>query len=60
MQFTLFLTATAGLEGFSLTTYCSAQVDVDATPFIRFVWHLMRQSALDLQAGQSGRKAARR
>ena len=37
-----------------------AQVDADAAPFILFVWHLVRQSALDLQAKQSGRKAARR
>jgi Fic family protein len=37
-----------------------AQVDADAAPFILFVWHLIRQSALDLQAKQNVRKAARR
>jgi hypothetical protein len=37
-----------------------AQVDADAAPFIVFVWHLIRQSALELQAKQSGRKAAQR
>jgi Fic family protein len=37
-----------------------AQVDADAAPFILFVWHLIRQSALELQAKQSGRKAAQR
>jgi Fic family protein len=37
-----------------------AQVDGDAVPFIRFVWHLIQQSAMDLQRKQSGRKAARK
>jgi hypothetical protein len=38
-----------------------AQVDGDATSFIRFVWHLIQQSATDLLlAKQSGRKGPRR
>lgn len=41
-----------------------AQVDGDAVPFIRFVWHLIHQSAMDLRRKQSGgqpaRKASRR
>jgi Fic family protein len=37
-----------------------AQVDGDAVPFIRFVWHLIPQSALDLQHKRSGRKPARK
>ena len=38
----------------------NAQVDGDAIPFIRFVWHLIQQSATDLQRKQSGRKTARK
>jgi hypothetical protein len=38
----------------------NAQVDGDAIPFIRFVWHLIQQSATDLQRKQSGRKPARK
>ena len=37
-----------------------AQVDEDATSFIRFVWHLIQQSATELSARQSRRKTARR
>jgi len=37
-----------------------AQVEADATSFIRFVWHLIQQSATDLLAKQNGRKVARR
>ena len=37
-----------------------AQVDGDGAPFIRFLWHLIRQSAMDLRATQSRRKPARR
>jgi Fic family protein len=37
-----------------------AQVDGDAVPFIRFVWHLIQQSAPDLFAKQSGSKPTRR
>ncbi len=37
-----------------------AQVDGDAVPFIRFVWHLIQQSAMDLQRKRSGRKPARK
>jgi Fic family protein len=37
-----------------------AQVDGDATTFIRFVWHLIHQSTMDLRAKQSKRKTARR
>jgi len=36
-----------------------AQVDGDATSFIQFVWHLIRQSAMDLRAKQSARMAGR-
>ena len=38
----------------------SAQVDGDAIPFIQFVWHLIQQSATDLQRKQSGRKTGRK
>jgi Fic family protein len=37
-----------------------AQVDGDAVPFIRFVWHLIEQSAMDLRRKQSGGKPARK
>jgi hypothetical protein len=37
-----------------------AQVDGDAVPFIGFVWHLIQQSAMDLQRKRSGRKPARK
>jgi Fic family protein len=37
-----------------------AQVDGDAKSFIRFVWHLIQQSATELSTRQSKRKAARR
>lgn len=37
-----------------------AQVDGDAVPFIRFVWHLIRQSVLDLDTKQHGSKHAGR
>ena len=37
-----------------------AQVDGDTVPFIRFVWHLIQQSAMDLQRKRSGRKPARK
>ena len=37
-----------------------AQVNADATSFIRFVWHLIQQSPTDLLAKQSGRKGPRR
>jgi Fic family protein len=42
----------------------SAQVDGDSIPFIRFVWHLIQQSAMDLQRklgrGKTIRKRPRR
>jgi Fic family protein len=42
----------------------TAQVDGDAMPFIRFVWHLIQQSAMDLQRklgrGKTTRKKVRR
>lgn len=37
-----------------------AQVDADAVPFIRFVWHLIHQSAMDLRRKQSRGKPARK
>ena len=37
-----------------------AQVDGDAVPFIRFVWHAVQQSAADLLDKQRGSKPARR
>jgi hypothetical protein len=37
-----------------------AQVDGDAVPFIRFVWHLIQQSAMDLQRKRSRRNPARK
>jgi hypothetical protein len=37
-----------------------AQVDGDAVPFIRFVWHAVQQSATDLLDKQRGSKPARR
>jgi hypothetical protein len=36
------------------------QVDGDTVPFIRFVWHLIQQSEMDLQRKRSGRKPARK
>jgi Fic family protein len=36
-----------------------AQVDSDAVPFIRFVWHAVQQSATDLLDKQRGSKPAR-
>jgi Fic family protein len=36
------------------------QVDSDVVPFIRFVWHLIQQSAIDLQRKQSRGKTARK
>jgi len=37
-----------------------AQVDGDAVPFIRFVWHLIQQSTMDLSRKQSGGKSTRK
>jgi len=38
----------------------SAQVDGDAIAFIRFVWHLIQQSAMDLQRKQKRGKTTRK
>jgi hypothetical protein len=48
----------AGSEGY-FKAIEHGQVDGDAVPFIRFVWHLIHQSAMDLQRKRSGRKPAR-
>jgi hypothetical protein len=37
-----------------------AQADDDAAPFIRFAWHLIQQSTMDLSRKQSGGKPARK